>query len=115
MSIAKKKIILSEETPLRKEQFWRAQSQSQKESGLSRRAYCREHQLNYEHFNYWERKFHKQTIAPALLPVKIASLSKTDSQGVETLCTLAFKNGHELKIHDKGVLPLLLSLWGSSC
>jgi hypothetical protein len=95
------------------EQFWQEQSKRQKASGLTRLAYCRKHALNYDQFGYWERKWRKKMEPSAkLLPVHLNPLPKLNANPQrETLCTLAFKNGHELKIHDKTVLPLLLSLW----
>ena len=97
-----------------KEQFWKKHAKSQRESGLSRVAYCRKHQLNYEQFGYWEQKW-RQASGARLLPVHVASASwakiKAD-QHIKTACTLTLKNGHVLQVHDQSVLPLLLSLLG---
>ena len=95
-----------------KEQFWKEHAKHQLESGLSIIAYCRKHQLNYDQFGYWRQKWRQQSANVGLLPVHLNKTPKimTCSQP-DTVCTLTFKNGHELKIHDKTLLPLLLSLW----
>ena len=52
-----------------KEQQWKEHAKNQKESELSRVAYCRKHQLNYEQFGYWLRKWrqHPTSHQPAVL------------------------------------------------
>jgi hypothetical protein len=95
-----------------KEQSWREHAKRQKESGLSRKAYCCKYQLNYDHFGYWERKWREQMSSPELVPVHLNRLAKIIPESGTVICTLAFKNGHELKIHDKALFPMLLSLWG---
>ena len=105
-------LMLTEHPITEKEQFWKAHAKSQRESGLSRMGYCRQHNISYDQFSYWERRWKQQTSPSRLLPIKINKTPELAvSPGLETLCTLAFKNGHELKIHDKTVLSMLLSLW----
>lgn len=91
------------------EQVWRERIRHQKESGLSRKEYCLKHQLNYNQFGYWARKYCEKAASSKLVPLHLNSPTKI---APETVCTLALRNGHELKIHDKTLLPLLLSLWG---
>ena len=103
-----------DDAPLDQEQFWKEHAKRQRESGNSRVAYCRKHQLNYNQFGYWEQKWRHQAASTSsrLLPVHLNRMSKiTTPPQPDTLCTVTFKNGHELKIHDKTVLPILLSLW----
>ena len=57
---------VSIESATEKEQFWKDHAKRQKASRLSRLAYCRKHQLNYDHFGYWERKWREQA-APSKL------------------------------------------------
>jgi hypothetical protein len=93
-----------------KEQFWKNHSTMQKESGLSKIAYCRQHELNYARFCYWLRKW--TSTPPKLVPIKLKSAEKqlpVKALITPLLCTLALKNGNVLKIHDKEVLPLILS------
>lgn len=97
-----------------KEQYWQEHARLQKESGLSRIGYCRKHKLNYDHLSYWEQKWRRQqTVSTRLLPVvQVTKPAKaTTNPQIETICTLVFKNDHELRIHDKAVVSLLLSLW----
>ena len=99
-----------------KEQFWKEHAKYHLGSGLSIIAYCRKHQLNYDQFCYWRQKWRQQTATLKLLPVhlnKSPKVTVTTYKQSETVCTLVFKNGHELKIHDKTVLQLLLSLWSA--
>lgn len=99
-----------------KEKIWKEHAQRQKESGLSRVAYCRKYQLSYDQFGYWLQKWRQQAMCSQpvkLLPIHVNKTFKVkDELQPETICTLAFKNGHALKIHDKSVLTMLLSLWG---
>lgn len=102
--------------PTDKERIWKEHAQRQKDSGLSRVAYCRKHQLSYDQFGYWLQKWRQQTMSSQsvkLLPIHVSkSFKMHDALQSETICTLAFKNGHVLKIHDKSVLTMLFSLWG---
>lgn len=92
------------------EQFWKEHASKQRESGLSVSGYCRKHQLNYDRFYYWLRK--NKPSVPRLLPIKISQPVEPSSSNRDTapvLCTLTLKNGGILQIHDKNVLPLILS------
>ena len=93
------------------EQFFKEHIAKQKDSGLSRLAYCRNHLLNYDHFNYWFRKDKKevQQLVPIKLsqPVEPTPFKSINATGV--LCTLTFKSGGVLQVHDKSILPLIFS------
>src|SRR5262245_8255681 len=94
-----------------KEGFWNEHRKHQKESGLSGRAYCKKNQLSYRQFSYWSDRGAQQERASKLMPIQIEALPKvTSSQGTDTVCTLVFKKGYELKVHDQSLLPMLLSL-----
>ena len=93
------------------EQFFKEHAAKQKDSGLSRLSYCRKHQLNYDHFNYWFRKEKKEV--QHLVPVKLShpeDLSSFTNIAAPVLCTLTLRNGGLLQVHDKGILPLILSM-----
>jgi len=106
-------IETTDDITIDKKQFWKEHVKSQRESGLSKVAYCRKHQLNYDQFGYWDQKSRQQTVSSGLLPVKLSrSSSPTTNSQTPALCTLMFKNGHALQIHDKSVLSMLLSVWG---
>ncbi len=102
-----------------KEQFWNEHILLKRKSGLSRSFYCRKHKLNCDNFAYWEQKYDKAISTSKLLPIKL-DVSKSEPSTVPTniipnklpLCALTLKNGNELKVYDKSVIPLLLSALG---
>lgn len=105
-------IAAQSEPTTEKEQFWKSHAKLQRESGLSRIAYCRKHQLSYDQFGYWKHKWRQQISPLKLFPVNFSLPDNVNERRqLETICTLAFKNGHELKIHDSTALLTLLSLW----
>jgi hypothetical protein len=63
-----------QEDRLRSRRHWQAHISAQKKSGLSRAAYCKEHNLSYHTATYWSRKLsipeHEQT---NLVPVRFSS------------------------------------------
>ena len=42
-----------------REQSWRRHREQWKQSGVSQAAYCKQHQLIYHQFIYWNAKFNK--------------------------------------------------------
>jgi hypothetical protein len=88
-----------------KEDFWKQHAVLQKGSGLSRAEYCRKNQLNYACFRYWLCKWRK--ISPKLISVTLTSAAAVTTEPL--LCTLTFKRGRTLRIHDKSIIPLILS------
>ncbi|NDH68534.1 MAG: hypothetical protein EBY22_11660 [Gammaproteobacteria bacterium] len=88
-----------------KEDFWKRHTVLQKNSGLSRAEYCRKNQLNYACFGYWLCKWRR--ISPKLIPVTLTSSPAVITESL--LCTLTFKRGRTLTIHDKSIIPLILS------
>ena len=94
------------------EQYWKKHVARQKYSGLSKAAYCRQHQLNYNRFYYWSRKEKQPT--PRLIPIEIKSVEAiSESVSVTApmppvLCTLTLRAGRVLAIHDKGSLHSIL-------
>ena len=97
-----------------KEQFWREHINLKKDSMLSRAAYCRNNKLNYDQFGYWEQKLKLESQSSDLLPIKLISTKQEEivfQSPTATLCTLAFKNGAVLTVHDKSVISSLLSIW----
>jgi len=61
----------------RRTRHWQAHVTAQKQSGLSRAEYCRQHQLSYHAATYWNRKFSKPPRnRTTLVPVTFASSIK---------------------------------------
>jgi len=85
------------------EQLWQEHIKLKQQSGLSRAAYCRLHNLVCSRFTYWENKL-SQPLSK-LLPVRLVQSSAKQ----HVLCSLMFKNGNELRIHDPAILPTLIS------
>ena len=54
---------------------WQAHIGAQKQSGLSRAEYCRQHKLSYHTATYWSKKLSKKPSPQktTLVPVKLAS------------------------------------------
>jgi len=115
MSITKLPPVSAKNEPTQKH-YWSDHLVRQKKSGLSRTAYCREHQLNYDRFYYWVRKERQSTAK--LIPIELKSVQST-AKSVSAiaiipvvLCTLTFREGSVLQIHDKAAIPLILSELG---
>ena len=109
MSITTLKSTVTKNSAMQ-DQLFKEHAAKQKDSGLSRLAYCRKHQLNYDHFNYWYRK--EKKAVRQLVPIKLsqpAEPSSFSNTATPVLCTLTLRNGSVLQIHDKGILPLILS------
>lgn len=86
------------------EQYWSEQIKLKQQSGLSRAAYCRKHNIICSKFTYWEHKLTRP--AAKLVPVKVVPASVIQSP----ICSLTFTGGNELKIYDPVILPTLLSI-----
>lgn len=102
-----------------KEEFWNEYILLKRKSGQTRSAYCRKYKLSHDQFAYWEQKYDKAISTLKLLPIKLdggKSESSTTIPGITPnnilLCALTLKNGNELKVYDKSVIPTLLSALG---
>jgi hypothetical protein len=100
--------------------FWRQHLLAFKESGLKKASYCRGSGINYYRFNYWEKVLSDKGSTPvsdkkssvqklsSLLPVEIKGDAVGRSENVVCLCSVEFKNGTVLRIHDEGVVGLIV-------
>jgi len=89
------------------ESFWMRHAELHKESGLTRKDYCRLHNINYVKFGYWLCKLKLRQQPSSLVSVKLKSSEEAFPQQ-STLCTLNFSNGCSLKIHDTQALSVIL-------
>lgn len=65
---------------LRRMRLWQARITAQKESGLSRAEYCRQHQLSYHAATYWNRRLSQPaTQETTLVPVAFSPSIKINS------------------------------------
>lgn len=85
---------------------WLKHIKSRNKSGLSKAAYCREHNLVAHQYHYWEQKLRVKPVK--LIPVKLEHPIIRE----QMLCSMGFKNGIQLKIYDSSVLPILVSILG---
>ena len=96
--------------PRQNEQFWIEQIKLKRESGLSRAAYCKKHDLSYHTFAYWEQKKAMRKTSQ-LLPVKLIQPHDANTEAKsKILCSVLLKSGHKLKVHDQSMLPMLISM-----
>lgn len=88
--------------------YWQRHTDALKKSGLSRKNYCGNNNVNYDRFAYWLSK--QQPIkAPPMVAIKLKAVSKSPtSSKCDVLCTLELSNGNCLKIYDAGVLSIIL-------
>lgn len=95
--------LLTEE----QEEFYHRHIKLKTESGLSRAQYCKRHKLNYRMFGYYERMLPSTN---DFLPIQLVTDNEEILNKPQILCSIIFKNGNELKVHNSSVLPTLISL-----
>jgi transposase-like protein len=94
--------------------FWRKHYAQYKESGLSKAAYSRQHDLIAPRFIYWSRKFEEETQIKPIKPssfVEVKVQSEAHKQPVG-LCVLELGSSRRLVIHDIAVMKILLNSLG---
>lgn len=105
------------------EDFWRKHFMSYSNSGMTKTAYCKANQINYDRFYYWIRKSSGTLKNPTasqhakkqssmtsdrLLPIQLTH-DRTPQDGV--LSSVILKNGCTLRIHDQQSLMHILAAW----
>ena len=88
------------------EAFWEKHIQGIEGSGLSRAAYCQQHNLPQYRLRYWHRKLCRPQ-ASRLIPVKVVPRSAPPVDET-SLCSLELSRGHCLKITSEAGLLMLL-------
>lgn len=91
-------------------EFWQHHDKLQKNSGLSRSAYCRKHDLNYYRFSHWVKKSRRVSAASKLVSVKVKPATEQTIQ--KPLCTLELSGGRCLKVYDTQALSFILERMG---
>ena len=63
---------------LEKSEIWRQHIKNWKQSGLSQKVYCKQENLNFHAFNYWNQKISNKRGSDfvAIQPIKTASSSE---------------------------------------
>jgi hypothetical protein len=84
--------------------YWQNHIKQIAQSKLSRAAYCRQHDVNYDRFCYWHKRLSKQK-PNKLLPVEVVTSTVPEVQ-----CTLEFTNGARLFIYSQQSLDYILKV-----
>ena len=103
------------------EQFWSTHIQQRQLLRLSKSAYCKQNNLVYHQFLYWEQKILESAGGAQLIPVEIdhhlvnSTVSSDDTPPKPNniqhlLCALNLKNGHVLQIFDVAALNVLTAI-----
>lgn len=103
------------------EQFWSAHIQQRELCSLSKSAYCKQNNLVYHKFLYWEHKLLESAGDAQLIPVEIdhrfvnstvgSALAQAEPNNMRhLLCALNLKNGHVLQIFDVAALNVLTAI-----
>lgn len=104
-------------------QFWENHLAAFLASGINRRVYCQQHDVDYDRFAYWIKRLKSESArirkhpslagipSTALLPVQLKtqpSPLSTTCYSVAALATMNLKNGHVLQIHNERALLAIL-------
>jgi len=86
---------LSENSSANKEKIWKAHIRAFSRSGLSRREYCRQHNLSYHAFYYWKKKlFSRAGSGPDLVAVSL----RTPVEEISSNSLLKVEVGRRFKV-----------------
>ncbi len=97
---------------------WRAHVTAQKQSGLNRAEYCRQHKLSYHALGYWQRKLSKQQSSETtLVPVTLVrSLKPNPVQSEGSALKVILPDKTAIEVGDNfspATLAKLLATLGS--
>jgi hypothetical protein len=88
------------------ELFWRKHIELKDASGLTGAEYCRQNGLVIHQLYYWVSRLKPQhQSSSSFISVKLNSVVAP-----LVLCSIEFKNGQQLRVHDPVVLPQLVAL-----
>ena len=92
--------------PIEGREFWEDWIGRYQSSSQTRKAFCRDNNLNYDRFQYWHNKLKQENqSAKKLIPIK----TTTSCTKSAPLCTVALSQGHQLHIFDRNLLSQILS------
>ena len=86
----------------RNQRHWRAHVAAQKQSGLSRIEYCKQHKLSYHALGYWHRKLSKpQSSETNLVPVTLVrSLKQNPVQSEGSALKVILPDNIAIEVSD---------------
>lgn len=104
------------------ENFWRKHISDFSDSGLTKKSYCSQAEINYARFFHWIKKLSpflikttkhtarkEKSAKTVMLPVRLKS--EPEIVKSDLLCTLHLKNGCVLHICNPQALRLVLAQW----
>jgi hypothetical protein len=92
--------------------YWQSKIEAWQSSGQSQRVFCRAHDLSYQRFVYWRRKF-RHDVAPASEKAASGFVSVVSSMpAVGGGLSLVLPNGIELRGVEASNLDVVLGLLG---
>lgn len=86
---------------------WQQRLADQQASGLNKTAYCRQHKLDYDQFQYRYRQSKLSPTTKELIPVSVSSVEPPTPQAH---CVVEYAHGVRLHIQSKEALALLPQL-----
>ena len=89
--------------PTEDQAYWDKHIKQFKESGANYKTYCQQEGVHYERFVYRFNKDRKASVR-SLIPISVRSQSGISS----TLCSIEFKSGDRMYIHDASILDKVL-------
>ena len=75
-------------------------------SGLTQKAFCKEHHLSFFTFQYWLRKYRDKEVTPSSFVELKVSSGKFRASGLEII----FPSGAKIICHDQSDISLIRSL-----
>ena len=92
-------------------QYWQEQITIWKQSSLTQKLFCEQHDLDYHRFGYWRRKFQKQAapLDQVQRPGGFVTVQQTPDS-VTTRLVLVLPNGVRIQGIESGNLPVVTQL-----
>ncbi len=90
--------------------YWQQQIAVWEQSGLTQKAFCEQHALNYYRFGYWRRKYREQIQGDAVQARKGFIPVQYSPERVAGGLSLTLPNGIRVQGIDADNLPLLSHL-----
>ena len=81
-----------------KRAFWKQQLESWRSSGMTQKAYCRQHELKEHQFVYWKKRFVQTDAGITFVPLKIRPSMPTPSAMHSSVLRLFVKGDLQIEI-----------------
>lgn len=86
---------------------WNAVLSDHQASGLNKTEYCRQHDVDYNQFQYWYRQSKLRATTTGLIPVTVSAVS---APTVHSHCVVEYSHGVRLHIQSNVALAMLPQL-----